>query len=136
MLIDDGLELLTEADALALLRTAEVGRVGVTLGALPAILPVNYRYLDGSVFFRSAAGSKVTAASSGAVVAFEVDSFDPAARTGWSVLVVGRASIVRDAACALRVLDDGLRPFADGMRSTLVRIDPTFVSGRRIVRSN
>ena len=56
VLIDEGLELLDERDALRLLANSEVGRVGVTIGALPAIFPVNYRLIDGCVVFRSAPG--------------------------------------------------------------------------------
>jgi len=73
MIVDEGLELLTEAEARALLSSGEVGRVGITVGALPAIFPVNYRIVDGRIFFRTAPGSKMSAAAEGTVVAFEVD---------------------------------------------------------------
>ncbi len=32
-----------------------------------------------------------------------------------------------------KVLDAGLEPLAGGIRTTIVRIEPTFISGRRIV---
>lgn len=133
VLIDEGLELLTDEEALELLAGAEVGRVGVTMGALPAIFPVNYRVIDGAVVFRTGPGSKLRAATNGAVVAFEVDDHDRAERTGWSVLVVGRAEVVHDLDVTLKALDAGLEPLADGERGAIVRIEPTFVSGRRIV---
>ena len=63
MLIDEGLELLPEQDALELLAGGEVGRVGVTIGALPAIFPVNYRLIDGTIVFRTAPGSKLAPSS-------------------------------------------------------------------------
>jgi len=132
VLIDEGLELLTEAESLELLARADVGRVGVTIGALPAIFPVNYRMIDGAVVFRTGAGSKLRAATSEAVVAFEIDGYDRDARSGWSVLVVGRAEVVRDPELAEKVLASGLEPFAGGDRSAIVRIEPGFVSGRRI----
>jgi len=133
MLIDQGLELLEEEDARALLASAEVGRVGVTIGCLPAIFPVNFRVLDDRIVFRTAAGSKLTAASAGSVVAFEVDHHDPETRTGWSVLAVGRSEVVHDLDLTFIALDAGLQPYADGLRTSIVRIDPTFISGRRIV---
>lgn len=133
MLIDEGLELLTEDEALRLLGSAEVGRIGVSLGALPAILPVNYRMIDGAIVFRTSPGSKLSAATRGEVVAFEVDDHDHLDRSGWSVLVVGRAEVVHDLDLAFGVLDAGLEPYADGDRSAIVRIEPVFVSGRRIV---
>ena len=133
MLIDEGLELLTEEQARDLLASGEVGRIGITIGALPAIFPVNYRIIDGAIVFRTSPGSKLSAASEGAVVAFEVDDYQLADQTGWSVLAVGRAEVVRDLTMTFKVLDARLQPLAGGRRSSIVRIEPTFVSGRRIV---
>ena len=134
MLIDEGLELLTEGQALDLLHTSDFGRIGLTMGALPAILPVNYRMIDGAVVFRTSEGSKLNAAAAGAVVAFEVDEHDRETRTGWSVLVVGAAELVHDLDVTAKVVAAGLAPSADGRRPAIIRIEPTFVSGRRIVR--
>jgi uncharacterized protein len=133
MIVDEGLELLTEDEARGLLATGEVGRVGITIGALPAIFPVNYRLIDGSIVFRTAPGSKMSAAAEGAVVAFEVDDYQLADRSGWSVLAVGRAEVIHDLAMSFKVLDARLEPFVDGSRTAIVRIEPTFISGRRIV---
>ena len=133
MLIDEGLELMAEEDALSLVASRDVGRVGVTVGALPAIFPVNHRLIDGAIVFRTGEGSKLSAAARGAVVAFEVDDFDLAARTGWSVLVVGRSEVVHDLDVTFKVLDSGLEPLAGGRRQVIVRIVPEFVSGRRTV---
>jgi nitroimidazol reductase NimA-like FMN-containing flavoprotein (pyridoxamine 5'-phosphate oxidase superfamily) len=133
VVIDDGLEVLGDDEARRLLAGAEVGRVGYSIGALPAIVPVNYRMADGAVVFLTGAGSKLTAALSGSVVAFEVDDFELADRTGWSVLVVGQAQVVTDDDLSRAVASTGLMPFVDGPRSRIVRITPSFVSGRRIV---
>jgi nitroimidazol reductase NimA-like FMN-containing flavoprotein (pyridoxamine 5'-phosphate oxidase superfamily) len=127
------LELLEEDDAFRLLAHGEVGRVGVTIGALPAIFPVNYRLIDGCIVFRSSPGSKLSAAASGSVVAFEVDDYHAADRSGWSVLVVGLSEVVHDLDVTFQLLDAGLEPYVDGPRGAVVRIVPTFVSGRRIV---
>ena len=105
----------------------------ITIGALPAILRVNYRLIDGSIVFRTAPGSKISAAAEGAVVAFEVDDYQLADRYPWSVLAVGRAEVIHDLAMAFNVLDARLKPLVDGSRTTIVRIEPTFLSGRRIV---
>ncbi|NVI91726.1 pyridoxamine 5'-phosphate oxidase family protein [Actinomadura sp. BRA 177] len=90
--IGEDLEILGRAECVALLRSAPVGRVVYTDQALPAIQPVTF-VLDGdeAVVVRTAPGSKFDAALRGAIVAFEVDAFDPAARTGWSVTAVGQA---------------------------------------------
>ena len=133
MLVDEGLELLTEDESRELLRAGGVGRVGITIGALPAIFPVNYRMIDGAIAFRTSPGSKMAAATAGAVVAFEVDEVQPELRAGWSVLAVGRAELVHDLDFTFKVQAAGLHPFADGRRSGIVRISPDFVSGRRII---
>jgi nitroimidazol reductase NimA-like FMN-containing flavoprotein (pyridoxamine 5'-phosphate oxidase superfamily) len=133
MLIEDGLELLTDEDCWQLLRSAHVGRVGVTMAALPAIFPVNYAVIDDTIMFRTSAGSKLAAAARQAIVAFEVDDYDQADRSGWSVLAVGPSEIVHDLDVTAKVLAAGLEPWADGRRTDLVRITPGFLSGRRIV---
>src|ERR1044071_6519830 len=97
MLIDDGLELLTEAQCAELLASETVGRVGVTIHGLPVILPVNYAVFDGDIVFRTSEGTKLHAATERAIVAFEVDAHDAAAGLGWSVLVIGRSARVADA---------------------------------------
>jgi nitroimidazol reductase NimA-like FMN-containing flavoprotein (pyridoxamine 5'-phosphate oxidase superfamily) len=132
-MIDHGLELLDDAQSWTLVEQGEVGRVGVTIGALPAIFPVNYRVIDGDIVFRTAPGSKLEAASRNAIVAFEVDDYDRADRSGWSVLIVGRSEVIHDLVVTRLVVDAGLEPFADGRRSNLVRITPEMVTGRRIV---
>ena len=133
MIVDQGLELLTEAQARELLAGGEVGRIGITIGALPAIFPVNYRVIDGAIVFRTAPGSKMSAAAQGTVVAFEVDDYQVADHSGWSVLAVGRAEVVDDPELALKAHAARLEPFAGGTRTAIVRIEPVFVSGRRLV---
>jgi nitroimidazol reductase NimA-like FMN-containing flavoprotein (pyridoxamine 5'-phosphate oxidase superfamily) len=133
MIVDEGLELLTEDEARELLAKGQVGRVGITIGALPAIFPVNYRIIDGAIVFRTSPGSKMSAAARGAVVAFEVDDYQLADRSGWSVLAVGPSEVIHDIDLTFKVLDSGLDPLVDGRCTAIVRIEPTFLSGRRIV---
>ena len=129
---DEGLELLEEDECLALLARATVGRVGVTIGALPAIFPVNFALSDGTVVFRTGEGTKLAAATDQAVVAFEVDDWDPLEHTGWSVLAIGRVSVVDDPDEVARLHHLPLAPWADGTREHFVRMPIEFVSGRRI----
>jgi nitroimidazol reductase NimA-like FMN-containing flavoprotein (pyridoxamine 5'-phosphate oxidase superfamily) len=76
-------------DCLILLDLAYVGRIGVSVQALPVILPVNYVMHEGDVVFRTSSGTKLAAATAGAVVAFEVDHHDAHGTRGWSVLLQG-----------------------------------------------
>jgi nitroimidazol reductase NimA-like FMN-containing flavoprotein (pyridoxamine 5'-phosphate oxidase superfamily) len=131
-LTDNGLELLTSEQCHDLLARAGVGRVGVTIGALPAIFPVNYALLGEDIVFLTGEGTKLRAAVDSAVVAFQVDEFDLEAGWGWSVLAVGIADEITDPAELAAAHHLGLRPLAQGDRSHYVRIRPEFVSGRRL----
>ncbi|HZU73502.1 MAG TPA: pyridoxamine 5'-phosphate oxidase family protein [Acidimicrobiales bacterium] len=133
MLVDEGLELLEESECRELLARGSIGRVGVSIGALPAIFPVNYVVADDAVVFRTGQGTKLEAATDHAVVAFEVDDFDRLHHCGWSVLVMGTANLVTNPAeeAVLRRLP--LRPWAGGRRWAFVRVPIVFISGRRIV---
>ncbi len=135
MLVDQGLEILNEEICLDLLMREEVGRIAVSVSALPAIFPVNYRMIDGDVMFLTGDGIKANAAIEGNVVGFEVDHIDPESRTGWSVLIVGQARLV-GAAERAAMGDLHLSPWAGGFKSHLVRIHPEFISGRRIPGSS
>ena len=127
------LEALSEDECAHLLHTAGVGRVAISMGALPVILPVNYAMLDGDIVIRTGAGTKLDAALRGAVVAFEIDQVDPVYHAGWSVLVQGRASEISDVVELARAAQLPLQPWADGHRDRFVRIRTERLSGRRLV---
>ena len=55
------------------------------------VLPVNHVMDGNDPVFRTARGSKLSAAEGQDVVAFEADAYDERTRSGWSVLVNGRA---------------------------------------------
>jgi uncharacterized protein len=131
-LIDNGLELLSQAQCRDLLKRSAVGRVAVTLAALPAIFPVNYALLDDQIVFLTGEGTKLRAALERAVVAFQVDHIDDATATGWSVMAIGMAEEITDPAEIKTAEELSLHPFAAGDRSHYVRIRPEFLSGRRI----
>lgn len=132
MLYDEGLELLDDGDCLALLRSVPIGRVGVSVEALPAIFPVNF-VLDGwDVVFRTGSGTKLAAAAEKAVVVFEADHFDAFEHTGWSVMAVGKAQAVTDGMEIARLSHLPLAPWAAGSRDHFVRIPIELMSGRRI----
>lgn len=91
---DETIEYLTEGEALRLAATVPVGRVVYSRYAMPAVHLVNFR-LDGrDVVFRTRKGAKLAAAVADTVVAFEVDRIDEEARTGWTVTLTGRSSVV------------------------------------------
>ena len=122
-------------ECLDLLGSVPVGRVGVTIDALPAVLPVNFMMWHGAIVFRTVPGTKLDAAAAGAVVAFEADAYGgPASPGGWSVLVRGFAREVTDATELVGVSRLPLDSWAwDGAADRYVCIEPTVVTGRRIV---
>lgn len=126
------LDILGENECLQLLGRTFLGRVGVTMGALPAIFPVNYAMRDGAIYFRTDDGTKFAAALRGAAVAFQIDSFDSRYHQGWSVQAVGLAEEVAEPE-ATELMDSlPVEPWAPGPHRHLVRIWPEFLSGRRI----
>jgi uncharacterized protein len=122
-------------ECLALLGTVPVGRVGVTIDALPSVLPVNFVVWNGGIVFRTVPGTKLDAAAAGEVVAFEVDAYGAGDGSGgWSVLVRGIAREVIDAGELAEVGSLPLDSWAwDGEARRCVCIDPTVMTGRRLV---
>jgi uncharacterized protein len=124
---------LTDAEAVALLRTARVGRLVYTRRALPAVTLVNYGLRDGAIWIWAASASSMAQAVRGAVVAFEVDELDIAVRSGWSVTMLGVAELVIDGAEIERALELGPEPWVPGRKEHLIRIPLKLVTGRRIL---
>lgn len=128
----NGLEVLSRDACLTLLGRATLGRVGLSIGALPTVLPVNFRLVDGHVVFRTGVGSKLDAATRGAVIAFEVDEVDPVAHTGWSVVVTGIAEEAPPAGWAGEIASSAVPRWAPEGASRLLFLSTGIVSGRRI----
>jgi nitroimidazol reductase NimA-like FMN-containing flavoprotein (pyridoxamine 5'-phosphate oxidase superfamily) len=122
-------------ECLALLKTQQVGRLGVNAEHYPLIFCVNYG-LDGDVVvIRVHPGMMLTNADH-ANVTFEVDQIDPYSRTGWSVLVRGLAERVTDhhrQELVERTKTAGMEPWAPGEHGEWIRLIPHRVTGRRIV---
>jgi uncharacterized protein len=129
-----GLAELGQDECLALLGSVPVGRVGVTIDALPSVLPVNFVVWNGAIAFRTVPGTKLDAAAAGEVVAFEADGYGTRdAPGGWSVLVRGVAREVTDTAELAELWALPLDSWAwDGAAGRWVCIEPTVMTGRRI----
>lgn len=130
---DNGLEVLTRAECVRLLSTQRVGRLGLSVEALPVVLPVNFALLDDRIVVRSGPGTKLDAALEGAVVAFEIDELDEGSETGWSVLVQGIADVICEPDDVERARSLNLRPWAGGVKDRFVQISTDVVSGRRLL---
>lgn len=125
-----GLEVLDTAECWELLGRTPVGRVAFVEEGELTILPVNHAVVGHRVVFRTLKGSLLHEALMKEPVAFQVDEFDPATRTGWSVLIRGVADVVEDDDLA----DVDLHPWADAVgRDDWVQVQAEEITGRRIV---
>lgn len=91
-----GLRRIDDDTCRRLLANERIGRLGLSVGSLPAIFPVNYGCVDDRIVFCSEPGEKLTAAERGDVACLEIDQFDRFEHSGWSVLATGRLSIAPD----------------------------------------
>jgi nitroimidazol reductase NimA-like FMN-containing flavoprotein (pyridoxamine 5'-phosphate oxidase superfamily) len=126
------LQVLGEEDCRNLLAAAHVGRVVVSMDAMPAAFPVNYVLVGREVYFRTSTGTKLSAAVNGTVVAFQVDRIDSLGSEGWSVLVIGRARLVTDPAEQALLDRVGLTSWAAPADAGYVAIGTDRVTGRRL----
>ena len=124
---------LTKSECFALLARQRLGRVAFVDDRGPIVFPVNFVLDRHMVVFRTSAGTKLDAAIVGSRIAFEVDGTDPAARTGWSVLVRGEAVEVTNPAELARLRRLPLDPWAPGAKTHYVRILPAALTGRQIM---
>jgi len=131
---------LDEAECLRLISPGGIGRIAFTGRFGPTVLPVNYKLHDGTIVFRTQEDSptdedlRTGIANAEYKVAFEIDEFSPSTREGWSVLVQGPAHRVESTAERASVLAAGVEPWAGGPRELFLRITPSRITGRRIVR--
>ena len=128
-----GLEILPFDVCLQLLASVCVGRVGFFADGEVVILPVNH-VIDGhDPVFCTSYGAKLSAAEGQDLVTFEADEYDEQTRSGWSVVVTGRAEVVYEEAVVERLSKLGLHPWVTAVQHPFwIRIRATSVSGRQI----
>jgi nitroimidazol reductase NimA-like FMN-containing flavoprotein (pyridoxamine 5'-phosphate oxidase superfamily) len=123
---------LDREECLRLLEGVRLGRVGVSVDALPAIFPVLMTVLGGNLVFRTIPGTKLTAASRGEIVAVEADHFDEASGEGWSVLVRGIARELENLQ-RVELARSELQPrWMYGAGEHFVEVTTDLVTGRRV----
>jgi uncharacterized protein len=86
---DPHVQSMTRSECLAYLAGARMGRVGLTVGALPVIWPVRFVLAAGDVVFRAPPSSQLRAAAADAVVVFQADHHGEDTGIGWSVQAQG-----------------------------------------------
>jgi hypothetical protein len=121
--MDEDHGLIPEQECWELLASTSVGRIALSMGALPAILPVQY-HLDGRTLAVCLGHRELPERALNTVVAFAVDAIDPQTRSGWSVQVQGRSAIPRQ-----RGTGNDCGWMAAGQ---IVQIDPATITGYRM----
>jgi nitroimidazol reductase NimA-like FMN-containing flavoprotein (pyridoxamine 5'-phosphate oxidase superfamily) len=131
MTTDDtaGVNQLSVSECWTLLRSVEFGRLAVLAGDQPDIFPVNFVVDHGTLVFRTAEGTKLSAAVGANAIAFEADGQDSVARQAWSVVIKGTAEPV-PASELMDLVTLPLWPLQGDPKPRFVRIVPAQISGR------
>lgn len=116
-----------------LLGTVSLGRVAITSGALPVILPVTFAVDDSAVLWPAVEGSRLAAATDGAVVAFHADAYSPDGTCGWSVVAVGTGRRTSESEHVEKVRTISAGPWRPtGSDFLTVRLDVATIHGRAL----
>lgn len=127
---NDGIEHLTTTECWRLLESVSLGRLAVEGdNGVPDLFPVNFTVHSGSVFLRSAPGSKLMDIAAHPGVAFEIDGEDPLSH--WSVVIRGSAARLDSDAEIHESGVEKLRSASPTEKHDFVRITPASVTGRR-----
>ena len=124
---------LTTDECVELLRANVVGRVALSTPGGPRIVPVNYALHDDSIVFRTAPYSELGTYGWDAELAFEIDHIDEEKHSGWSVVALGRGSLIEDSDELGKIrgrMDP--HPWAGGSRQLYMRLTWRTLTGRRI----
>src|SRR6266508_6107690 len=124
---------LSYGKCLELLTGGVVGRVGLCTPGGPRIVPVNYSVVDDAVVFRTQPYSLLGTYAWNTNLAFEVDHIEYDTHRAWSVVALGRGSMVEDETelAAIRAFWDP-RPWVSGPRLVYVKLRWDTLTGRRL----
>jgi uncharacterized protein len=120
-----GFQTMTSDQCRRLLGGRDIGRVAITAGALPFVLPVQYRLRGGQLLLRTPGHHEVSETIDGQVVGFEVDDIDLVHGCGWCVSVTGAVHVVHDGSMG----DTQHRWFSDGV---VLALDTDVIVGHRV----
>ena len=128
-----GLRVMGLDECLERLTDAAVGRFAFPLDGEISVLPVVHTIDGVDVCFRTRGDSKIEAAVDKERVAYEVDDWDAATRTGWSVLVQGTAVLVDDDDDVRRLELAARRPWVELSDSyQWIRVRTQSITGRAL----
>ena len=130
---DDATTTLTEDQCWEYLAKQQIGRLATAAVGEPEIFPLNYAVSGRNIYVRTVPGTKLVELVVNARVAFEVDQWS--SDVAYSVVVKGQAEIVDSDDEIAEAEATGLVTYGDDAeRDVWVRITPSEVTGRRLVR--
>ncbi|GAA1435199.1 pyridoxamine 5'-phosphate oxidase family protein [Microlunatus lacustris] len=133
MVHDEGRQFtaLDERRCRELLESTDLARVAWQTADGPQILPVTYVCHGDSFVFRTSPSGPLSELIRPTDVALEIDELDRRRRSGWSVVVQGRATAVAEPAEMVHLWTvAGLMPWAPGVRNVFIQVAPRRISGR------
>lgn len=127
----DPITSVTETESWQLLHQAQIGRIASARHGDPDIFPVSFVVHENSIFFRTAADSRLRIEADGKPVAFECAG--QSGSDAWSVVLLGSLRTLnraqdQDLLDRLPILD-----FAPDKPYVWMHVTPTSVRGRRFV---
>lgn len=125
---DEPVTVLSEDESWARLGSVALGRLVTTFAGEPEIFPVNYVAQARTVLFRTAEGTKLFSAVAHNTVLFEAD--DHNLTEGWSVIVRGRAKLLRTDAEIAEAERAQVLPWTATAKTQYVRVTPSEITGR------
>ncbi len=134
--MDDGnagrLRDLHEDECRALLAGHRVGRLAWNDPARgPVVLPVSYRFDGEHVLVRTSAHTELARHFTVGRMAFEIDDYNEATHTGWSVLVRGVATVTPPGQAPS--VEDDPAPVVGGTRTFHIQVTVEQITGRRVL---
>lgn len=122
---------LSERQCRELLQSSDLARVAWQSADGPQILPITYVCHGDSIVFRTSPYGPLSDLIRPTDVALEVDDLDQQRRSGWSVVVQGRATVIDQPPEIVRLWAlSGLVPWAPGVRNVFIQVAPRRISGR------
>ncbi len=130
------LEELSASECWTLLRSVDVGRLAApTPSGGVDVFPVNHVVDQGTIVFRTAAGTKLTNAIEAPEVAFEADNaactYDEQRADPWSVVIHGVAELITIETELFDSVENAVHPWHESNKPYFIRLAPSAVSGRR-----
>jgi hypothetical protein len=125
---DEPVTILSEDESWRRLGGVALGRLVTSFAGEPEIFPINFVAQGRTVLFRTSEGTKLFSAVANSVVLFEADDHNVA--EGWSVIVRGRAKVLRTDAEIAEAERAQLMPWTAIPKVHYVRVTPSEITGR------